>query len=127
MIYVIKFITYVVVTAGIFIILSKKVKQVQVKNMSIALGTSFVYSIFNFFLAWLLIFIIKVLAFITGFFFFLVWLISPLIANSILLYYTDKLIEPFKIEGIKWTFFTAGIITISSFAINMLFKIFEKS
>jgi len=70
-----------------------------------------VFSVLNFFLGWLIHALLVVPALLTlGLLFFFV----PFIANAVLLWLTDKLIESFEIKSIRALLISAGSITIAN-------------
>jgi len=90
--------------------LAKLMPAVRVKSAGTAVVVAIVFSILNFFLAWLLRAVLVVPALLTlG----LLFLFVPFIVNTILLWLTDKAIHAFEIR-------TTGALLISSAAITLV-------
>jgi putative membrane protein len=86
---------------------------IKIKNFGTALLVAVVYSLINFFVGWLLLFLAIPFIFITfGLFIFVV--------NAALLWMTDKLIEDFEIEGLCSTLIAAVLISIFNSALRWL-------
>jgi putative membrane protein len=89
--------------------------DVQVKNAGTAVLVAVVFSVLNFLLGWLISAVLFVPALLTlG----LLFLFIPFIVNSVMLWLTDKLIEPFEIKSLRALLTSAGIITVA----NWLFE-----
>jgi putative membrane protein len=89
--------------------------DVQVKSTGTAFMVAVVFSVLNFLLGWLISVVLFVPALLTlG----LLFLFIPFIANSVMLWLTDKLIEAFEIKSLRALLTSAGIITVA----NWLFQ-----
>jgi putative membrane protein len=102
-------------TAAVLAI-ARFVPDVRVKNAVTAIVVAVVFSVLNFFIGWLIRGILVVPALLTlGLLFFVI----PFIANTVLLWLTDKLIRDFEIRSIRALLLSAAVIT----AVNWLFQI----
>ena len=89
--------------------------SIKIKTFWTAVIVAVVYSIINFFIGWLLIFLSLPFIFITfGLFKFVI--------NAFLLWITDQLIDDFKIEGFTSTLIAALLITITDSALKWLIR-----
>lgn len=87
---------------------------IRIKNFMTAVVVAIVYSIINFLIGWLLVFISLPLMFITfGLF--------KLVINAVLLWATDKVIEDFEIKDFFTTFLAALCITLIDSLIKWVF------
>ncbi len=86
---------------------------VHVKNFSTAIIVAIVYSLLNFFLGWLFLFLSFPLVFLTlGLFRFVI--------NAFFLWITDKIVEGFKIKNFGWTLITALLISLGSTLVHAI-------
>jgi putative membrane protein len=91
-------------SVAVFVV-SAVLPGVRLKNYWTALGVALVYSVINFFVGWLLVFLsfpFIVISF--GLFMFVI--------NAFLLWMTDKLIDDFEIDGFGVTVLAAFLITV---------------
>lgn len=87
---------------------------VHIKNFGTAIIVAIVYSLLNFFLGWIFVFITFPLIFLTlGLFKFVI--------NAFFLWLTDKFIADFKIDGFGWTLVTALLISAGSTIVHAIF------
>jgi len=87
---------------------------IRLKNFGTAIIVAVVYSLINYLIGWLLLFLslpFMVLTF--GLFKFVI--------NGFLLLITDKMLEDFKIDGIGTTFLAAFLITIIDSILRYIF------
>jgi len=95
-------------------IVAQVLPKIHVKNFGTAIGVAIVYSLINFFIGWLLIFLTLPLLFLTfGLFKFVI--------NAFLLFITDQLIDGFKIEGFATTLIAAFLITVIDSVLKWVF------
>jgi len=95
--------------------LARFLPGVRLRSAGTAVVVAIVFSVLNFFLAWL----IKVALFVPAILTLgLLFLILPLIVNTILLWLTDKLLHAFEIE-------TFGSLVLSAAAITLVNAIFH--
>ncbi len=81
--------------------------NIRLKNFGTAIIVAIVYSVINFLVGWLLVFLALPLLFLTlGLFKFVI--------NALLLWLTDLFIEDFEIKGFGTTLLAAVLITIFS-------------
>ena len=106
-------INLLILTAIIYVI-DWIIPAVHIKNFGTALAVATVYSLLNFFLGWLFVFLTFPLIFLTlGLFKFVI--------NAFFLWMTDKLIDGFRIDGFGWTLVTALLISLGSNLVRALF------
>ncbi len=90
---------------------------VEVKGTKSAIVVAVVFSLLNFFLAWLLKVLLFVPALLTlGLLFFFI----PFIINAVLLWLTDKLLDSFTIKNARALFIAAGVITVVNWMWNAM-------
>ena len=95
------------------IALSRTLPDVRIKSAGTAFVVAVVFSLLNFFLAWLIRAFLFVPAILTlG----LLFLFVPFIVNTVLLWLTDKVLSSFKIDSLSNLLMSAGAIT----AVNAL-------
>ena len=96
--------------------LSRIFPSVRVKNVATAVVVALVFSLLNFFLGWLIKVVLIVPAILTlG----LLFLFLPFIANTVLLWLTDKLIAAFEIQTTGALLGSAPVITLVNGAFYM--------
>src|SRR5262245_55741106 len=95
----------------------KKVAQVKVEPRSALPLVAIVFTPLNAGLYWLLKGAVTVVSLWT------LAIVAPFIANAGLLWATDRLLKPFKIEGIVPLVKTAAIITLAHFLLFVVEKI----
>ena len=87
---------------------------IRLKNFGTAVIVAVVYSLINYLIGWLLIFLSLPFLILTfGLFKFVI--------NGFLLLITDKMMEDFKIDGIGTTLFAAFLITIVDSILRWIF------
>jgi putative membrane protein len=87
---------------------------IRLKNFGTAVIVAIVYSLINFLIGWLLLFLSLPLIIITfGLFIFII--------NGFLLLLTDKMLDDFEIDGIGTTFLAAFLITIVDLILKWIF------
>lgn len=92
--------------------------NVRVRSIGSAVLVAIVFSVLNFFLAWLIRAVLFVPAILTlG----LLFLFVPFIVNTVLLWLTDKLMGSFEIKTMPALLFSAAVIT----AVNGVFEIWQ--
>ncbi len=111
---------YVVLLSGVFFLLSKLFPAIKIRSFIAALGVAVVYSVLNYLLSWFIGGVFKTL---TIFIFFIAWFFTSFVVNTVIIYLTDKLMDSFEIENFSWTAITAGVITVSSFALHKVLGI----
>jgi putative membrane protein len=90
---------------------------VRVQSAGTAVAVAVLFSIFNFFLGWL----IRALLFVPSLLTFgLLFLFVPFIVNAVLLWLTDKVMESFELRGARGLVLAAGIITLVNGAFAMM-------
>jgi len=101
--------------AATVLLLARFLPSVKVKNIGSAIVVAIVFSVLNFFLAWLIKAVLFVPAILTlG----LLFLFIPLIVNTVVLWLTDKLIGSFQID-------TMGGLLVSALAITVVNAVFQ--
>lgn len=97
-------INLLILSVAVFLV-SKLLPGIWVKNFWTAVVVSMVYSLINFFIGWLLVFLSLPFLIITfGLFKFVI--------NAFMLWLTDKIIEDFRINNFLTTLVAAFLITI---------------
>lgn len=100
-------------SVAVFVV-SKIMPTIHIKNFGTAVIVALVYSVINFLIGWLLLFLSLPFIFITfGLFKFVV--------NAILLWLTDKAIDDFEIDGLGSTLIAAFLITITDSLLRWIF------
>ena len=102
-----------VLAATVFAV-ARFVPDVHVKGPGTAIVVAVVFSVLNFLLSWLIHVLLFVPALLTlGLLFFFI----PFIANTVMLWLTDKLIASFEIKSLRALLICAASITV----VNWLF------
>ena len=86
---------------------------IRVRNFYTAILVAIVYSLVNFFIGWLLIFV-------TLPFMIIIFGLFKLMINALMLWLTDKLMDDFKIKDFLTTFIAALLITMVDSAIRWM-------
>lgn len=109
--------------AGIAVLVGAKLMpSVRIRRFQTAIGVAAVFALLNFFLGWLVKFLVAVAllpaAILTlG----LAYLFLGLLVNTVLLYATDKLIDDFEIRGLGPLVGTAALISFAGWLLPRLF------
>ena len=91
------------------LLLARFLPGVRLRSAGTALVVAIVFSLLNFFLAWLIKAVLFVPAILTlG----LLFLILPFIVNTILLWLTDKLLHAFEITSFGTLLLSSAVITV---------------
>ncbi|HEX3019139.1 MAG TPA: phage holin family protein [Chitinispirillaceae bacterium] len=105
----------IAVMAGLIYLIDQILPAVHIKKPSTAIWVAVIYSLLNFFLGWLFVFLTFPIVFLTmGLFKFVI--------NAFFLWITDKLIEDFRIDGFGWTLVTALLISVGSSAVHAILR-----
>ena len=93
-----------ILAVAVFVV-AKLLPAVRINNFVTAIGVAIVYSLVNFFIGGLLIFISLPFLILTF------WLFK-FVLNAIMLWITDKFIDGFEIENFGWTLVAALLISL---------------
>ena len=111
-------ILHLAVLALTILALARFYPNVRVRSIGSAVLVAIVFSVLNFFLAWL----IRAVLFVPAIFTLgLLFLFVPFIVNAVLLWLTDKLMGSFEIRTVPALLFSAAVIT----AVNGVFGLWE--
>lgn len=103
----------VLILSVIIYLIDMFLPAVHVKNFATAIIVAIVYSLLNFFLGWLFLFLSFPVVFLTlGLFKFVI--------NAFFLWVTDKIVEGFKIKNFGWTLITALLISLGSTLVHAI-------
>src|SRR5687767_6459817 len=98
---------------------ARYIPGVKIKSTPSALGVALVFSLLNWLLAGLIKFVLFLPAILTlG----LMFLVMPLIVNTILLWITDKALHVFEIENAKGLWLMSLLITVVNAAAHLLLR-----
>ena len=104
-----------ILSVAIFVV-ANFLPGITIKGPGTAVIVAVVYSLINFFLGWLFIFLSIPLVIITfGLFIFVI--------NAFLLWITDRLIDDFKINSFGTTLVAAFLITVIDSGLHWIFRI----
>jgi putative membrane protein len=107
------------VLTGIVLLLAKFLPGVRVKGTKSAAVVALVFGLLNLLVGWLVVFLLKALLFIPAILTLgLAWLLAPFLANILLLWLTDKLIEDFELRDGRALMISAGAITLANFLLH---------
>ncbi len=102
-----------ILSVAVFLV-AKFLPGIQIKNFGTAIIVAIVYSVINFLVGWLLVFLALPFIIITlGLFKFVI--------NAFLLWVTDKMIDDFEIKDFLTTLIAAFLITIIDSGIKWIF------
>ncbi len=106
-------INMLILSVTIFLV-AELLPGIRVKNFFTAVIVAIVYSVINFFMGWLLVFL-------TLPFMILTFGLFKLVINAFLLWITDKLMADFEIKDLLTTFVAASLITIVDSLLRWVF------
>ena len=111
------------IAAGIAVLVASKIiPGIRVRKTESALGIAAAFAVLNLLIGWLLRVVLAVVLLPAALLTFgLVYLVLGLIVNTILLYFTDKLIDDFEANGIWPLVGTAGLISIAAWLLPRIF------
>jgi putative membrane protein len=108
---------HLLVLAATFFGLSRLMPSVRIRSGGTAVLAAVVFSVLNFFLAWL----IKAVLFVPGLLTMgLLFLFVPFIVNTVLLWLTDKALASFEIKSLRGLLASAGVITVVNWLVTLL-------
>jgi putative membrane protein len=100
---------HIAVLAVTVFLLAKLLPSVRIRSAGTAVVVAIVFSVLNFFLGWLIRFMLFVPAVLTlGLLFFFV----PFIVNTVLLWLTDKAMASFEIRSLRGLLISSAVITV---------------
>jgi len=103
------------VLTGTVLLLAKLLPGVRIKSTRSAAVTALVFSGLNLVVGWLVVLALKALLFIPAIITLgLAWALVPFLANAILLWVTDKLLDAFELRDGKALLISAGAITLAN-------------
>lgn len=112
---------HVAVLAITIVALSRRIPGVRITSGSAALLVAVVFSVLNFFLGWLLGGVVRAVLFLPAIFSFgLLFLLVPLIVNTVLLWMTDKLLKSFEIKTLRALVLCSTGITLVNAVFHVL-------
>jgi putative membrane protein len=107
---------HLVVLTVTVLALARFLPGVRIKSIGSALLVAVIFSLLNFFFAW----IIKVALFVPAILTLgLLFLVLPFIVNTILLWLTDKLLSAFEIDSFGSLLVSAAVITLVNGAFHV--------
>ncbi|MBI4509680.1 MAG: phage holin family protein [Deltaproteobacteria bacterium] len=111
--FLIKFGVRVLVFGVALALATRVVPRVRIEPRSALPMVALTFALLNSFLYWFISFAMNL------FTLWLLWFIVPFLANAVLLWLTDKLLKPFKIDGGWPLLHAAGIITLAHVALRV--------
>ena len=100
---------HIAVLAATIFVLARLLPAVRIRSAGTAVLVAVVFSVLNFFLGWLIRFMLFVPAVLTlGLLFFFV----PFIVNTVLLWLTDKALASFEIRTLRSLLLSSLVITV---------------
>jgi putative membrane protein len=109
-----------VLTATV-LLLAYLMPSVQIKNTKSAIVVAVVFSIINFLVGWLVKLILGAVLIIPAILTLgLAWILVPFLANTLMLWVTDELLDTFELRDTKTLFLAAGGITLANGLFHIL-------
>jgi putative membrane protein len=111
------------VLTGTVLLLAKLMPGVKINNTRGAATVAVVFGGLNLLVGWLVTLALKALLFIPAFLTFgLAFIFVPLLANALLLWITDKLLDAFELRDGKALFVSAALITAANAALHVVLR-----
>lgn len=111
------------IAAGIAVLVASKViTGVRIRQGTTAIGIAAAFAVLNLVAGWLLKAVLALVLLPAAVLTFgLAYLALGLIVNTILLYFTDKLIDDFEIKGFGPLVASAGLISVAAWLLPRIF------
>lgn len=111
------------VLTGTVLLLAKLMPGVRINNFKGAATVAVVFGGLNLLVGWLVTLALKAVLFLPAILTLgLAWVLVPLLANAILLWITDKLLDAFELRDGKSLFISAAVITAANAALHIVLK-----
>ena len=103
------------VLTGTVLLLAKLLPGVRIKSLRSAAMVALVFSGLNLLVGWAVVLALKAVLFLPAFLTFgLAWMLAPFLANVLLLWFTDKLLDAFELRDGRSLLISAGAITLAN-------------
>ena len=100
---------HLAILAVTILVLTRVLPSVRIKSAGTAVVVAIVFSVLNFFLGWFIRALLVVPALLTlG----LLFIFVPFIVNTVLLWFTDKILSSFEIQNTRSLLISAAVITV---------------
>jgi putative membrane protein len=112
---------HLAVLTGTVLLLAYLMPGVQIKNTKSAVLVAVVFSIINFLAGWLVKLLLGAVLIIPAILTLgLAWILVPFLANTLMLWVTDELLDTFELRDTKTLFLAAGGITLANGLFHIL-------
>lgn len=112
---------HLVVLTATIVALARFLPGVRVKNTGSAVVVAVVFSILNFLIGWIFKLVLGALLFLPAVLTLgLAWLLVPFLANVLLLWITDKVLDAFELRDTRTLLIAGGAITLANVAFHLL-------
>jgi putative membrane protein len=106
---------------GTVLLLARFLPGVRIKSTSTAIVVAVVFSLLNFFIGWLIKAVLGVALFLPAILTLgLAWLAIPFLANTALLWLTDKALDAFELRDGRTLLLGATAITLANFLFHLI-------
>jgi putative membrane protein len=111
------------VLTGLVLLLAKVLPGVRINNTRGAATVALVFGILNLVVGWLVVLLLKALLFLPAIITLgLAWALVPFLANTALLWLTDKLLDAFELRDTKALLLSAGAITVANVVLHAVLR-----
>lgn len=111
------------VLTGTVLLLAKLLPGVRINNTRGAAMVALVFGGLNLLVGWLVVLALKFVLFLPAIITLgLAWALVPFLANAILLWVTDKLLDAFELRDSRALMISAGAITLVNVALHLALR-----
>jgi putative membrane protein len=111
------------VLTGTVLLLAKLLPGVRINNTRGAAMVALVFGGLNLLVGWLVVLALKFVLFLPAIITLgLAWALVPFLANAILLWVTDKLLDAFELRDSRSLMISAGAITLANVALHLVLR-----
>jgi len=108
------------VLTGLVLLLARFLPGVRINNVKGAAMVAIVFGVLNLVVGWLVKLLLGGLLFIPAILTLgLAWVLVPLLANVVLLWITDKLLDAFELRDGRALLLSAGAITLANWLLHL--------
>jgi putative membrane protein len=116
-------ILHLAILTGTVLLLARFLPGVEIKRKRSAVLVAVVFSFLNVFVGWLIKMVVGAALLLPAILTLgLAWVLVPFVANAVLLWITDELLETFELRDVRTLLVAAGAITAANAVFHILLR-----